>query len=288
MQVAALASEIEQHLAATRVVSSQEPSGATLAIPGHSPVSSPDQKFRANGYEESATLVLSYLIGKLRPKIFFDIGAASGHFARVAASHTVAPPIVHAFEMQPNHVASMSERVARDGLGDRVHVHLAGLSDRHEGERDIWFARTKMFEHEPEKHEYQEAWWLRLKFLLRRRYRGPVKARVMLTSIDRFVADHGAVPGLLKIDVDGYEGKVLRGGLRTFAAHKPPIMLELHKDAMIRFGETRRDVAGLLFGAGYKALFLTDHHDRQACRVVPVGPDDPLIVRQETDFILFW
>lgn len=131
------------------------------------------------------------------------------------------------------------------------------------------------------------AWWRQLKFAIRRQPRGLTKTRVLVTSIDHFVTQHAVVPDLIKIDVDGYEGKVLQGGMRTFAAHRPAIMLELHKDELIRFGETRRDVVSRLFDVGYRAMFLTDHHVPKSCRVVDVDLDHPLVARQQTDFLLF-
>ena len=113
-----------------------------------------------------------------------------------------------------------------------------------------------------------------------------MKTRAELTSIDHLAAVRGIVPDLLKIDVDGYEGKVLRGGIETFTKHRPPIMLELHKDKLLN-GEKRGDVVSILLDIGYQALFLTDHHDPKACQLVSVDRHHPLVARQETDFILF-
>jgi FkbM family methyltransferase len=277
--------EIQSFFAQSRISCDQ--SSDQFMVPGHRPLTATGRFARPGKYEETALLLLSFLIGRLRPKVFFDVGAASGDFARVAASHIASPPAVHAFEMQPLRVQGMCEALERDGLGGQVAVHLAGLSDHHEGKKDIWFARTHLYEREPAPHEWREAWWRRLKFAIRRQPRGLSKARVLITSIDHFVAEHAVVPELIKIDVDGYEGKVLQGGMRTFAEHRPAIMLELHKDELIRFGETRRDVVSRLFGVGYKAMFMTDHHVPKACRVVSVDLDHPLVARQETDFLLF-
>jgi hypothetical protein len=43
----------------------------------------------------------------------------------------------------------------------------------------------------------------------------------------------------------------------------------------------------MLFDAGYRALFLTDHHKRERCKIVPVEAGDPLLARQQTDMIVF-
>jgi hypothetical protein len=61
----------------------------------------------------------------------------------------------------------------------------------------------------------------------------------------------------------------------------------LHKDEVQRDGILREQVVGMLFDAGYRALFLTDHHKRERCKIVPVEAGDPLLARQQTDMIVF-
>src|SRR5262245_14538762 len=103
------APEIEDYLATTCLNVLRGPRGAALIIPGHSPLAWPRHwlryfRSRRNSwtfYEEAATLAVSYVIGRLRPKVFFDVGAGSGYFSRAAASHVDFPPMVHAFEMRP-------------------------------------------------------------------------------------------------------------------------------------------------------------------------------------------
>jgi len=176
--------------------------------------------------------------------------------------------------------------LAGDGLGERVTAHPAVLTDRHQGERNVWHSGMKAFEQEPSDGQWRLPPWRRVALALRGQKQILSKSRVIVTSIDHFVAEHGLVPGVIKIDVDGYEGRVLRGGLGTFTSHKPAIALELHKDRKLRFGDTRQGVVRMMTDLGYKALFLTDHHDRKACRVVEVDSAHPLIARQETDFII--
>lgn len=286
--------DIEDYLSATRMAVTRGPTGPVLSIPGHSRLSWPQRWLRYfrqrrnswNFYEEAATLSVSFLIQKLRPKVFLDVGAAGGYFSRVAASHLDFPPIVHAFEVRPGCLEAMRSAIKADGLDGRVIVHSAALSDLHEGEREMWWCGSKVFEEEPDERQWRLPLWHRIKLALNGERRGLNKLRLTLTSIDHFVAEHGVVPDLIKIDVDGYEGKVLRGGLNTFATYRPAIALELHKDALIRYGYTRQSVIRLLTDLGYKALFLTDHHDRKACRVVPVDSGHALVARQETDFVL--
>jgi FkbM family methyltransferase len=283
-RVKTLSEEIADHIASATVRALPKGDSTCLVIDGHLPVAWPTTAGRNR--ENSVILLLSFLITKLRPRVFFDVGSASGDYTCLALSHIASAPHVHAFDMRPEAHEIMRERVAEARFDGVVTPHVAGLTETHLGEKDLWFARTRLFEQEPEKSEYQEPVWRRLKFFLRKRNRGLVKTRAELTSIDHLAAARGLVPDLLKIDVDGYEGKVLRGGIETFAKHRPPIMLELHKDKLLN-GEKRSDVVGILLDIGYQALFLTDHHDPRNCQLVAVDRHHPLVARQETDFILF-
>ena len=269
-----------------------------LAIRGHSANVMPmrarsrswtnNRAANAGFHEETATLVTSYLLGRLRPRAFFDVGAWQGYFSLLAASHLQARTAVHAFEMRPHGVDALNDRLHGIDLPGRVHVRLAGLSDQHVGNTRVWYARMKMFEREPEPREYQESVWRRLKFFVKgNKERALRSVDLMVTSLDRYCDDHGVAPDLMKIDVDGYEGKVLRGARNLLRNAPPTILLELHKDEVQRDGILRADVVKMLFDAGYSALFLTDHQSREQCEVVSVRPGDPLLARQQTDMIVF-
>jgi hypothetical protein len=90
-----------------------------------------------------------------------------------------------------------------DGLSGNVFTHAAALSDKHEGERDVWFCGTKVFEHEPQPHEWRPPLWHLIKLALNGEIRNLKKCRVAVSSIDAFVAANGVVPELIKIDVTG-------------------------------------------------------------------------------------
>jgi len=283
-----LRAEVGDYLARTRVRFAIQAIGCELLVPAHRPI-----RFRQSGvmpiYEETTTIILSYLIGRFGAQVFFDVGAGVGYFSRVAASHAWVDTRAHAFEMRPDPLRELRCNISSDSFADRITVHPAGVTDRHQGEIEIWYARGMLFEHRPEPVEYRETWWRRLKFALRGdKSRTLSSTRALVTSIDHFAKSTSEWPDIIKIDVEGYEGKVLDGAEITLATKQPFVLLELHKDKKLRFGTRREGIAQRLFDLGYQALFLTDHETRDDCEVVEIGPNHPLLRRQETDMILFF
>jgi FkbM family methyltransferase len=53
---------------------------------------------------------------------------------------------------------------------------------------------------------------------------------VELRTLDWFVETHGIIPNVLKIDIEGAEHFLLRGGIQTLVKHKPMLFIELHSE----------------------------------------------------------
>jgi FkbM family methyltransferase len=69
-------------------------------------------------------------------------------------------------------------------------------------------------------------------------------------TLDDELAGEKAV-GLIKIDCEGYEHRILLGARRVLAEKKPTLFVELHPEMIRRVGDTPEDVCGLLHDAGY-------------------------------------
>jgi FkbM family methyltransferase len=285
-----LGSDIVHHLANTEMAMVSHERGYDLLIPGHKPIRWPapsNLRTVPRIYEETTTLVLSYLIERLGAPVLFDVGAGLGHFSRVAASHANGRARAYAFEMRRDRLEQLLANIARDSFRARIFPQHVGLTDSHKGEADVWYTSSILFETKPEVADFRERWrWLKFNFRsgLNRDF---ANTKILMTSLDHFARGIGLWPDIVKIDVDGYEGRVLAGAAETLS-RRPFILLELHKDKKLRFGARRRDIANTLFNLGYRALFLTDHQDRLKCEVVAVESGDPLLERQETDLILFF
>ena len=65
--------------------------------------------------------------------------------------------------------------------------------------------------------------------------------------------DAGYAPDLIKIDVEGAEGLLLRGARETLARHRPVVVFE-HGAHAARFGTTSEEIHDLLAAAGLRLL----------------------------------
>lgn len=271
----------------------------TLVAPGHSaPIHGRHPKFRKltrpglqrRGYEAPSMGLMSFILNTFKIDVMYDIGAAQGYYAAIAASTDGKSITAHAFEMGRGRFRDLTATVKENqAISGKIVAHRAGMSDRHEGLRDIWFSRRQMYEVKPEPSEYREAWHRRLKFAL-----AGIKNRdelfqepVLLTTIDAMVESTGA-PQFIKLDVDGYEGKIIAGATDCIAKYRPFILLELHKDELIeRTGWSRRKIASTLFDAGYSAAYLSNHDNTHKAKLIDVV-DRSYFERQQTMHFLFY
>jgi len=77
--------------------------------------------------------------------------------------------------------------------------------------------------------------------------------RTRSTTIDALAAQFNLQPTHIKIDVEGYEEAVLRGGSRTLGrADGPLLFVELHNEMVSKRGGNPSDALGLLRELGYE------------------------------------
>lgn len=82
---------------------------------------------------------------------------------------------------------------------------------------------------------------------------GPTYAEeVTFITLDEYISENNMNRvDLIKIDVDGYEYKVIHGGLRTIARFKPIMIVEFGKNTLKRYGDNLQDLIDLLSSLGY-------------------------------------
>jgi FkbM family methyltransferase len=73
------------------------------------------------------------------------------------------------------------------------------------------------------------------------------------TSLDQWVQEQGVKKiDLIKLDVDGYEVKVLKGGIQTLLEFKPKMILELTLYNLDEYGDSLKELLELLKNCNYQ------------------------------------
>jgi FkbM family methyltransferase len=155
----------------------------------------------AGGYEAETLALLDLLIGER--EVFYDVGSNWGHFSLHVASRPGFAGKIHAFEPFPSTFEDLADIVRQAGLQEVVACHNLALSDE-DGEGSMTMAdgvRSGFAALSPDA-------------------RGP---RIRTRKLDTLDLPR---PGVIKVDVEGSEAKVLAGGKQFLAASKPFIVME--------------------------------------------------------------
>lgn len=235
-------------------------------------------RFEGNPLVDSATfqtmclrfaepVLAPVLEAALRPGGFFvDVGANVGVYTLWAARCVGEEGRVEAFEPVPEPRAWLERNVALNGftqvsilpkgLGEspgRITLYrplrASGLSSRYLAERD-----------------------------------GPVEVEV--TTLDDHFADGRATPDLLKIDVEGMELEVLKGGRALLAAAEPPLLvLEAQPKHLEAAGTSYAELCAFLREAGGYATWSLgpDGIEREPDDAVVPASDDVVAARPDSE-----
>jgi FkbM family methyltransferase len=142
--------------------------------------------------------------------VTYDVGAHAGFFSLLLSRLTGQGGRVLAFEPQPANAARLLANLAANRC-DNVEVHAAALSDRRGTLPFV--AHASSLQGALGAGEAAEG------------------AGVATTTIDDVVRDGAPPPKLMKIDVEGAEGRVLAGARGTVALYRPAMLLEVHSPA---------------------------------------------------------
>ncbi|HTC23004.1 MAG TPA: FkbM family methyltransferase [Gemmatimonadales bacterium] len=157
----------------------------------------------------------------------WDVGANVGLYTLPSARAVGPTGRVYAFEPMPRNLGLLRRHLAMNRLSN-VEIYEVAVGDTG--------GTLRMAEGDSpsEFHADPAGRWL-----------------VPAVTLDEWLAASGSPsPDLVKIDVEGSDDAVLRGGARTFAAYRPPIYLALHGE------HQRRECATLLASLGYRVTFL--------------------------------
>jgi FkbM family methyltransferase len=166
--------------------------------------------------------------------VLFDVGAHYGLFGLAALHWGGGTARVVAVDPSTSALAVFNENMRLAGAGPRVEHLCAALSDR-EGEVLLLTGGAG-------------AWHMMVKPDAPR----DDAIRVPTMTLDALSARTGAMPTHLKIDVEGEEEAVLRGGRAVLDAHGPIVFLELHGGILRRSGRSPAAVIEQLRDLGYR------------------------------------
>lgn len=192
-----------------------------------------------NGWYEDALVdfVLSHL-GE--GGTFVDIGANVGAYTLQAARAVGSVGRVFAFEPRPDTFAMLKRSVGDNGFDPCCRLFPAGLGD-HAGA-----ARIRHWAGNDGASFVQEG------------ATAGTGDPIELTTLDAI--DFGERVDFLKIDVEGFETKVLRGGRDFFARYKPPILTEVFPGVLRDGGgSSAEEYLSLLHDYGYAMRMVDDH-----------------------------
>ena len=166
----------------------------------------------------------------VRPgSVIFDVGSNFGYYALMLAAGLRQECEVHAFEPTDATFDRLSQHIALNGM-DCVHAHRLALSDApgtasmHGRNGNSGAAFVELGD----------------------------GGRVGVTTLDAFVAERGIRRlDFMKIDVEGFEERVLRGGERVLRELRPTILLEVQPVTLQRAGSSVQRLADLLGSHGY-------------------------------------
>jgi FkbM family methyltransferase len=185
-------------------------------------------------YEPETIGAVAGALGASKSRILVDVGANIG-LVSLAVLAAVPDSTVYAFEPAPRQHGLLAETIRRNGLKDRLMLSPLALSDT---------AGTAAFAIHSSRHAAGDG------FRDTGRAGRSRAVRVRTETLDRWWEEHGRPDvAVMKIDTEGSELLILRGGARLLATCRPALFLEIH-EANLRvypFGadDVRREVEAM-------------------------------------------
>ncbi|HYM15519.1 MAG TPA: FkbM family methyltransferase [Dehalococcoidia bacterium] len=143
--------------------------------------------------------------------VVYDVGAHAGFFTLLCAALAGPDGAVHAFEPRAENVERLRANLRANAVPN-VTVVAAAAADR---TGEVFFVLDSST----------------LQGRIASHAASTAAAIVDVTTIDAHVEGGAPPPAVIKIDVEGAEGAVLRGAARTIAEHRPLLLIEVHSGA---------------------------------------------------------
>jgi len=176
--------------------------------------------------------IIKFLIKNFKDDdIFYDIGANYG-FYTLLAQEFITKGEIHAFEPNPKIFKLLRENSRLD-IYKNTFLNEMALSDK---TGKIEFYDREISRHSGDSSLIKHQHFLKYKVI-----------KVRTTTLDDYISNHKP-PTIMKIDVEGGESLVLKGGLELLKKYSPMIIMEFLPD------DLHREVVNILFNSQYRAF----------------------------------
>lgn len=212
------------------------------------------QMFFNAGYEQGERMLVRALLARGSCSTFYDVGANQGVFTLIASRFVPSGNVV-AFEPVAGTAAMLERNLRFNGYRGTVIERLAlgsaeGLSTFFEcpgGDGSVYSGLRPPASDVPFE---------------------PVEVQIPVVTLDSYVDNSGIVPEFLKIDVEGGELDVLKGGVRLLEESPPLLLAEISDLRTRRWGYEARRIVEFLVEREYRCFDvtgsgdLTEHQER--------------------------
>lgn len=171
-------------------------------------------KINKNIWETQALQILPNKIGV--GDTFVDVGGWIGPYTLLAAKCCRQLGAVHTFEPDPAAREILKQNISLNNLDDIVKVYSSALSDK-VGELEIGPRRGNFGN---SMSSILESEW----------EREPIT--VPSTTLEDFISKKGISPNLIKIDIEGAEYDLFKGGEEYIVSERPNLLIEVHKNLL--------------------------------------------------------
>jgi FkbM family methyltransferase len=170
--------------------------------------------------------------------VFLDIGSNFGWYSLTLAREVGPGGQVHAFEPHPPTQERLQANIALNQLGGIIRPVPLALSDQ-PGQAPLVFREGNTGATRIESSSGEA---------------GDGGQSVAISTLDEYASrvDLSRID-LIKLDVEGNEPRVLRGGERTLSRFRPPLLVEVNPPVLEEAGSSAGELADALNGQGYDA-----------------------------------
>lgn len=226
-----------------------------------------NKKHAHGAVHEPGTLACMHAIHSLDIPIssILDIGALYGYFT-IIGSKIFENAEIRAFEMNPDSYSAMLSNLSLNPpqhSGNIIPENCA-LSDTTQAHQNVHIENFTLQSARENARKTIKS--LVRNFLGKLYYKSPtyrkhIDCAIDFWCIDDYCSTKNVKPDLIKIDVEGYQAKVIPGSLEKLRQHKPFVLLEFDSPVAVNsFGVTNREIVQPLFDMGYRLIW-GNHRD---------------------------